>query len=122
MPVTMLGLFDKADEYGKLHIDELVSFFKEYYDNRKCRNLIVERADSIFSKTTPSNQEIKKLILFNPLGRSCLVKYIRYNDVSNYLEINENFWNALHISDVIRIKKQSEKIINDYYKKLSLKK
>lgn len=121
MPVTVLGLFDRTNEFGKVQITELITFFKNFYESRKAKGLIVERADSILAKTIPSDQKIKDLILHNPLGRSCLVKYIRYNENNEILEINENFWNSLRISDVILIKKQSEKIINDYYEKLSLK-
>lgn len=121
MPVAMLGLFENADEYGKVHIDDLVAYFNDYYIERKNQGLLIERPDSIFAKSEPSYQEIKRLILFNPLGRSCLVKYIRYNEKSEFLEFNENFWRVLSISDVIRIKNQSKKIIENYYQKLMLK-
>ncbi|MBR6924842.1 MAG: ATP-dependent helicase, partial [Oscillospiraceae bacterium] len=66
MPVTMLGMFECSDSKGKVLISDLVVFFKEFYENRKKQNLIVERSDSIFYKTSPADKEIKKLILFNP--------------------------------------------------------
>ena len=119
MPVTMLGMFECSDSKGKVLISDLVVFFKEFYENRKKQNLIVERSDSIFYKTSPADKEIKKLILFNPLGRSCLVKYFRYDEEKECLFFNENLWNSFSIADMKNIIQQSKDILYDYYEKLS---
>ena len=119
MPVTMLGMFECSDNKGKVYISDLVEFFKKFYEHRKERNLIVERSDSIFYKSSPNDKEIKKLILFNPLGRSCLVKYIRYDEETDCLFFNENLWNSFSIVDMKNLIQKSKDILYDYYEKLS---
>ena len=119
MPVTMLGMFECADDKGKVFVSDLVRYFKEFYEGRKNNNLLAERSDSIFYNSSPTDKEIKKLILFNPLGRSCLVKYIRYDEETDCLLFNENLWNSFSIVDVKNIIQRSKDILTVYYEKLS---
>ena len=70
---------DNADEHGTVFMEKIVSYFKNFYIERKNKDLVVERADSVFAKSEPEDDKIKHLILFNPMGRSFLKKYFKYD-------------------------------------------
>ncbi len=119
MPLVVLSYFEQADEYGIVSLDSIVGSFQEYYSNRRKNGDIVERKDSIFVKSMPSDNDVKRLILFNPLGRSCLVKYFLYDREHNTISLIDNLWNSLHIADVKKIKQIAERLIEKYYDKLT---
>ncbi len=119
MPLVVLSYFEQADEYGIVSLDSIVESFQEYYSNRRKNGEIVERKDSIFVKSMPSDNDVKRLILFNPLGRSCLVKYFLYDREHNTISLIDNLWNSLHIADVKKIKQIAERLIEKYYDKLT---
>lgn len=117
IPLTLLAFFNEADCDGNVAIDKIIEFYKDFYELRRSRGQIVERNDSVFANTIPSNGEIKTLILFNPLGRSFLVKYFSI-DNNGLVTLNHNLWEALTASDISRIRGISNRLIDDYYKKL----
>ena len=118
IPLTIIGFLNCSDYEGRVSIDRIVDTYKEFYENRKNHGLIVERKDSVFSNSIPDDEIIKKLILFNPLGRSFLVKYFTFDRKSELVSINHNLWDALTAADISRIRGISNRLINDYYNKL----
>ena len=120
IPVFILAFIENANEHGTALMGKIVSYYKSFYTERKNKSLIVERSDSIFARSEPGYDEIKRLILFNPLGRSFLKKYFRYDKQTDSICINTKFWMGMSYSDGIRIKQKSKTIIGEYYKKLSL--
>lgn len=117
IPLTLLAFFNEADCDGNVAIGKIVEFYKDFYELRRNRDQIVERNDSVFANTIPSDDRIKALILFNPLGRSFLVKYFSI-DKKGLVTLNHNLWEALTASDISRIRGISNRLINDYYSKL----
>lgn len=118
MPLVVLSFFEQADQYGNASLDAIVRCFQEFYDNRRKMGEIVEREDSIFVTSAPSDNEVKRLILFNPLGRSCLVRYFIYNKEIKTISLIENLWNSLLVADEKRINKIMVGLIEQYYEKL----
>ena len=120
MPVTILAFLDSANENGITSIDSIVNYFISFYTKRKQEGRVVERSDSIFAKSTPTKKDVKTLILFNPLGRSCLIKYFVSNKDSGTISMLPNLWASLSISDAIRIRTIANSIIQEYYRKLKI--
>lgn len=120
IPVLILAFIENANEHGTVLMGKIISYYKSFYAERKNKSLIVERSDSIFARSEPGDDEIKRLILFNPLGRSFLKKYFRYDKQTDSICINTKLWMGISYSDGIRIKEKSKTIISGYYKKLSL--
>ncbi len=117
IPLTLLAFFNEADCDGNVSIDKIIQFYKDYFELRRYRKQVVERSDSVFANAIPSDDRIKALILFNPLGRSFLVKYFSI-DKNGLVTLNHNLWEALTASDISRIRGISNRLIDDYYKKL----
>ena len=82
IPVFLICFFQNADEDGCLDLDALSVAFADYYKKRKSEGLVVEKINSILRNDIfPSMAEVKRLLLFNPLGRSFLIKY--FNEFHN---------------------------------------
>ena len=119
IPVLLLAFLENADKNGFVLLERIVTYYENFYSERRNKNLIVERSDSIFAKKRPKHDEIKHLILFNPLGRSFLKKYFRYDKQTDSVCINKQLWMGMSFADGISIKEKSSIIINEYYKKIS---
>ena len=115
MPVFVLAFFENLNSIGAVSFDKIVNYFKNYYLSRKHKGLVVERNDSIFVKKEPSEKEIRRLILFNPMGRSCLRKYFRYDKTEDVFIINPILWRSLSLADWNLIINESNRLLKDYY-------
>lgn len=118
MPVFVLAFFENLNSIGAVSFDKIVNYFKNYYLSRKNKGLVVERNDSIFVKKEPSEKEIRRLILFNPMGRSCLRKYFKYDKTEDVVIINPILWRSLSLADWNLIINESNRLLKDYYNKM----
>jgi hypothetical protein len=117
-PLVFLAFFDRENIDEMMSMSDMILYFREFYKNREEQGLIVEKKASIFAKGTPTNSEIKRLILFNPLGRSCLIKYFQYDKITDKIYLNESMYNALTEDDVDMITGIATNLLNNYYSKL----
>ena len=85
IPVLLLAFLENTNKNGIVILEKIVTYYQKFYSERKIKNQIVERSDSIFVKSEPTDNEIRRLILFNPLGRSFLKKYFRYDKQTPYV-------------------------------------
>lgn len=120
IPLVVLGFLNDVDCNGVISIYGIIEYYKEFFKKRYESGSVIERKDSIFSQRIPENREIKALILFNPLGRSFLVKYFKYNKEDETVAINENLWKSLSAANVSYIRVMSKQLINEYYRKLEI--
>ena len=118
MPVFVLAFFENLNSIGVVSFDKIINYFKNYYLSRKNKGFVVERNDSIFVKKEPSEKEIRRLILFNPMGRSCLRKYFRYDKTEDVFIINPILWRSLSLADWNLIINESNRLLKDYYNKM----
>ena len=117
-PLVFLAFFDRDNITEMMSMSNMILYFKAFYKNRKEQGLIVEKKASIFVKGSPTNSEIKRLILFNPLGRSCLIKYFQYDKKTDMIYLNKSMFNALTEGDVDIIAGIATSLLNNYYSKL----
>lgn len=117
-PLVFLAFFDRDNVSEMISMSDMIQYFRAFYKNREEQGLIIEKKASIFVKGSPTNSEIKRLILFNPLGRSCLIKYFQYDKKTDKIYLNESMYNALTEDDVDIITGIATSLLNDYYSKL----
>lgn len=117
-PLVFLSFFDRRIIFRMISMTDMIQYFRSFYKEREQQGLIVEKKTSIFAKGSPTDSEIKRLILFNPLGRSCLIKYFQYDKNSDKIYLNESMYNALTVNDVDIITGMATSLLNDYYNKL----
>lgn len=49
-PILLKAILKHADKSGRVKIDDIVVYFKSFYESRRDRGLIVEKSNSIFAK------------------------------------------------------------------------
>ena len=121
MPVTVLGIIDRADVNGQCNISELSKYLIDFYELRKLHGLITEQPKSIFSNLVLDELQVKKLILFNPLGRSILIKYIWYDEKIDSAIVNPALWNTLTAPELSLIREISKEHLQKYYSRIDNK-
>ncbi len=68
-PVLMKAILAHADNKGRVRLDDIVSFFKNYYEGRRNACLVVEKPNSIFAKGGYTDKAARQNILSNPFKR-----------------------------------------------------
>ena len=68
-PVLMKAIMLYADEKGRIKLDDIVAYFKSYYEGRRTAGLSVEKKNSIFAKGGYTDKEAERNILSNPFKR-----------------------------------------------------
>ena len=65
-PVFLMSFFDHMDEEGTARLEDVVSNFKEFYDDRIERGLVAEKQSSIFNSNDYTDKDVERLILSMP--------------------------------------------------------
>ena len=65
-PVFLMSFFDHMDEEGSARLEDVVSNFKEFYDDRIERGLIAEKQSSIFNTKDYTEKDAERLMLSMP--------------------------------------------------------
>lgn len=118
IPVLIFAFFSECDQNGIAELDAIAQYFKRYYAERRNKGEPVEKSDSIFCDADVSLGDVKKNILFNPLGRSFLVNYISYYDIDNTVRMQPDVWEALSIRQVKQVLAFCNRSLFNYFQKL----
>lgn len=52
-----------------IRLDDIIAYFKNYYETRKADGLVVEKPNSIYAKGGYSDADVRRNILSNPFKR-----------------------------------------------------
>lgn len=68
-PVLIKAIFANADSKGRVKIEDITAYFKNFYESRRKADLTVEKSNSIFAKGGYTDKEAANNILSNPFKR-----------------------------------------------------
>lgn len=88
-PVLMKAIMQHADAKGRIKLDDIVAFFKAYYEGRRAAGLIVEKKNSIFAKGGYTDKEAERNILSNPFKRFEDMQMIRHTKNLGIVQVDE---------------------------------
>lgn len=117
--VLFKAFFENSDVFGKAKLSNLIDYFDKFYNNRLQNGLISEKTDSVLSRPGFSKSDIRRIILFNPLKRSFVSKYLVYDKSEDIVYINTSLWKSLSNYDKIEVLNICDKKLEQYYQKLS---
>lgn len=60
-PVLMKAMMQYADDKVRIKLDDIVAFFKAYYEARREAGLIVEKKNSIFAKVVTPTKKLNEI-------------------------------------------------------------
>ena len=116
-PVLLLGFFRFADEKGRVKLDDLVGWFRDFYDDRRSRGLLAEKS-GIYCRGDATDAEIRRNILSNPFRRFEYMKILRHTQTLGLLEMDSSVWKRLTDGDRAEIDRICHEKLEAYYGRL----
>lgn len=119
-PVLLKAILDKSDKQGRVKIDEIVAYFRMFYENRRSHGEVVEKPNSIFAKGDYTNKEAAHNILSNPFKRFEDMNMMRHTKTIGIIEIDAFIWKYLTEEDKQHILQVCDEKLEFYFKKYFL--
>lgn len=117
-PVLLKAIFDHIDESGKVRIVDIVNYFIDFYEDRKERGLVAEKANSIYQKGGYTEKDVERNIFSNPFKRFADMRFLKRCKDINYIEINPIVFKKLTAEDVKHILAVCDEKLAEYYNRL----
>lgn len=114
-PVLLKAVFAYADKNGRIKIEDIVSYFKNYYEVRRAAGLIVEKSNSIFAKGGYTDKQAERNILANPFKRFEDMNMMRHTKTLGVVEVDSTVWKKLTPQDIAKILAICDKKLDEYY-------
>jgi len=114
-PVLIKAILLYADDKGRIKLDDIVSYFKSYYEGRRTAGLPVEKKNSIFYKGGYIDKEAERNILSNPFKRFEDMQMLRHTKTLGIVQVDESVWKHLTKSELAEIEKICDEKLDIYY-------
>ncbi len=119
-PVLVKALFKLIDREGRVKTDDLVREFRDFYIQRANQGLPVETGSTLLNDpTTASDNELRRLIITNPLQRFLIKNYLEYHQDEDIVQIAPQLWHDLRYYEMMDVLKSAAEQITYYYSRSS---
>lgn len=116
-PVLVKAILQNADKQGRVKIDDIVTYFRAFYEDRRARGEVVEKHNSIFAKGNYTDKEAARNILSNPFKRFEDMNMMRHTKTIGIVEVEPTVWKRLTEEDKKHILKVCDLKLEQYYKR-----
>ena len=117
-PVLMKAILLYADDKGRVKLDDIVAYFRSYYENRRASGLPVEKKNSIFAKGGYTDKEAERNILANPFKRFEEMQMLRHTRTLGIVQVDESVWKHLTKEERAEIAAICDEKLNGYFARL----
>lgn len=114
-PVLLQAILKHADKNGRVKIEDIVSYFKNFYESRRAAGLVVEKPNSIFAKGGYTDKEAERNILSNPFKRFEDMNMLRHTKTLGIIEIDSTVWKKLTADEKQYIENTCDGKLKEYY-------
>ena len=114
-PVLMKAILLYADDKGRVKLDDIVAYFRSYYENRRASGLPVEKKNSIFAKGGYTDKEAERNILANPFKRFEDMQMLRHTRTLGIVQVDESVWKHLTKEERAEIAAICDEKLNGYF-------
>ena len=118
-PVLIKAVFTHADSKGRVKLDDIVAYFRSYYEERRNAGLTVEKPNSIFAKGGYTDKEAQRNILANPFKRFQDMQMLRHTKTLGIIEVEPTVWRNLTEEEKTEILEICDEKLSGYYHRLS---
>ena len=101
-----------------MKIEDIVAYFKEYYEDRRAKGLKVEKQNSIFAKGGYTDKEAERNILSNPFKRFEDMNMMRHTKTLGIVEVDSTVWKKLLDDEKVHILSVCDKKLDEYYARI----
>lgn len=116
-PVLLKAVFANADSRGRIKIEDIVNYFKNYYEDRRSKGLVVEKANSIFAKGGYTDKEAERNILANPFKRFEDMDMMHHTKTLGIVEVDSSVFKKLTPQDIVQILSICDRKLDEYYER-----
>ena len=117
-PVLLKAILAHADAKGHVKLDAIVSYFRDYYENRRASGLKPEKANSIFAKGGYTERDAQRNILSNPFKRFEDMQMLRHTKTLGIIEVEPTVWKHLTAEEKVEILRICDEKLDAYFRKL----
>lgn len=118
-PVLIKAVMKNANGKGQIKLSDIVAYFREFYENRRSRGLVVEKSNSIFAKGGYTDKDAERNILANPFKRFEDMQMFRHTKTLGIIEVEPTVWKALTDEEKSEISDICDKKLEEYYDRIS---
>ncbi|HEX7380197.1 MAG TPA: DEAD/DEAH box helicase family protein [Pirellulales bacterium] len=118
-PVMLLALLDSVDERGQAKIADVVSKFRQSYEQRQAAGLPVEHPKSVMAKIdTLEDAEIRRAMLSMPFEKFERRRYLEYARDLAFIRFVPHLWRQLNSEDVDTLRTTCGDAVEKYYRRI----
>ena len=117
-PVLLKAILAHADAKGRVKLDDVVAYFRDYYEARRVAGLKPEKANSIFAKGGYTDREAQRNILSNPFKRFEDMQMLRHTKTLGIIEVEPTVWKHLTADEKAGILQICNEKLDAYFQKL----
>ena len=114
-PVLIKAVMTYADDKGRIKLEDIVNYFRTYYEGRRAAGVKVEKANSIFAKGGYTDKEAERNILSNPFKRFEDMQMLRHTKTLGIVQVDESVWKNLSKEEKTEIEKICDAKLTEYY-------
>lgn len=114
-PVLIKSILLYADDKGRVKLDSIVSYFKDFYEERRKLGLPVEKENSIYAKGNYSNKDAERNILANPFKRFEDMQLLHHTKTLGIIQVDESVWKSLTKEEKLEIESICNEKLSQYY-------
>lgn len=113
-PVLLKGIFEHIDEKGRIRLEDLVSYFIDFYEYRRERGLLVEKRKCLYLREY-TRKEVERNILSNPFRRFEDMNFMRKSRDVKYIQLSRHILKNLKSDEIDWIIRHCDKKLKKYY-------
>ena len=117
-PVLLKAILQYADAKGRVSLDNIVAYFRKFYDDRRTRGLPAEKSNSIYNDPQVTDKKILQNILQNPFKRFEDMSMMHHTKTLGIIQVDESVWKALTEEDRAEILAECDKDLDEYFKRI----
>ena len=117
-PVLLKAILAHSDAKGRVKLDDIVAYFRDYYEARRTAGLLPEKANSIFAKGGYTDLEAQRNILANPFRRFEDMQMLRHTKTLGIIEVEPTVWKHLTAEEKAEILQICDDKLEMYYSRL----
>ena len=117
-PVLIKAILLYADDKGRIKLEDIVSYFRSYYEGRRVAGLVVEKKNSIFAKGGYTDKEAERNILANPFKRFEDMQMLRHTKTLGIVQVDDAVWKKLTKEEKTEVERICDQKLIEYYGRL----
>ena len=117
-PVLIKAILRYADTKGRVQLDDIVVYFRKYYEDRRTAGLPVEKRNSIFAKGEYTDAAASRNILSNPFKRFEDMQMMRHTKTLGIIQVDEAVWKYLSDDEKADIERICDEKLAAYFARL----